>query len=70
MTSAISDQANGTPATVTIALSPERSRELRRLAEKAGQNVEAIATKLLEDQIEAEEHGLDHGPFLRRYLYR
>ncbi len=52
-----------------VRISPERASELGRLAQVADKPVEELASELLEAEIEA-QHGLEHGPFLRRYMYR
>jgi predicted HicB family RNase H-like nuclease len=55
--------------TVTIRLSPERTREIVRLAAKEKSSLDDVAKQLLETEIEA-QYGLIYGPFSRRHMYR
>jgi predicted HicB family RNase H-like nuclease len=55
--------------TVTIRISPERARELYRLAEKEKSSLDDLAKQFLETEIEA-QYGLIYGPWSRRHMYR
>jgi hypothetical protein len=54
---------------LTIRLAPERAAELARLAHDLNKDAGEVAKEFLEAEIEA-RHGLNHGPSLRKYMYR
>jgi hypothetical protein len=54
---------------LTIQLAPERATELQRLAQHSKKEPSELAKELLEAEIEA-QHGLNYGPWLRKYMYR
>ena len=55
--------------TVTIQIAASRFAHLQTMATLNEVSIEKLATKFLEEQIEA-EHGLSFGPYLRRHMYR
>lgn len=54
---------------VSVFVSEDIRSKLVRLAEDRGISVDQLATKLLENETEA-QHGLRFGPILRKYMYR